>query len=93
LVPDVFQIGTILGKPTKRSDKFFGEAYAVRLNFMTLMIDLAQICLRVEILTRFVGIPDLPCAKVDLLIAALSAFSANGFPFVPIHFQHPPTAK
>jgi hypothetical protein len=73
----IFQVCAFLREPMQCAHQNFGQADAVGLLLMTGVVDFAQVCLSVQVLTRLVGVTDDASAQIHLLVAALAAPAAN----------------
>jgi hypothetical protein len=69
--------------------QMLGERDAVRLDLVASVIHLAQVSFSVQMDARFVSVVNYPAAEIHLLVTAPAAFSANGFPLIPVHCSGP----
>jgi hypothetical protein len=88
-VPDIFDVCAFFRQPMELAHQMLREGDAVRLDLVASVIHLAQVSLSVQMDARFVSVVNYPAAEIHLLVTASAAFSANGFPLIPVHSSGP----
>jgi hypothetical protein len=62
-----------------------GKADAIRFHLMPVLVNLTQVGFGVQMLARLVRVLNNSSSEIYLLVTALSASLANGFPLLVIH--------